>query len=815
MSSVGTKNPLGHRPPAKGPAVTPWLLLTATDVVAVCTLARCFSGPGEVAVAVPACVVVHLLAGGARRLPGLSAARGRGLLLGRLGWALGLLGAFALPLVAIDGHSFSFGLPLSATWQLVGHQLGFGWSIFSHKVAPVIEAPGLVVVTGWAAGAMALASEVLYADAGLPAILALVPAFDIVVFTGTLGTSTGRAVEIAVVAGLALGFLVASEGDRAAPRTVMMARAEGGLAGDTRARYTAPRKKVLPGVTIVAALAAGVIGPVLPGATSAPLVAWHGLAAGRANRTAEGGGSPGSGSQPNKIMVSGLVEVAEQEVTNSNGLLFTVHSTQRTRESLFTLDHFDGVRWSRVAARAGQSLAVPQFPGSVIAIARHPPPSRVSPDGSEQLDQAIEIAGLGGPWLPSPGPAKAVDGDGNVSQLGSNGPLVASAPLTSSLTYSVRAELPPTAASLLSSESAFGSPLVVKEDLQLPQPVPRELVGLAHSIVGGALSQYTAAARLQDFFLTGHGFAYRLPTVTPSGAIANTSQSYEALKAFLFHSRVGYCQQYATAFAVLARIVGLPTRIAIGFLPGRQIAKNEFVVTGAQVHAWPEVFLAQYGWVSFEPTPGVLPLSSPPGPGLPNKSGTGSGVTAVTVPPGLHAPNFKGPPGSTGAPLHRSHHRFAQRAARQIGSTGVVDIVITLLGLGIAWVLGVPAWRSYRRRRDRRDVRRATVAAWRAAVWVLAAASAHRRRAETHLEFVDRVRRLGLLSDAGNEALDKLAERMDRTLYGPEGAESALRADAVAAWAESATVRRSARRRIAWWQQAFLLVDPRDLLGPG
>lgn len=170
--------------------LSPWIFLTATDVVAIGTLARCYSGPGELVLAVPVCVLIHLFAGGGRRLATMRALRSsppgapRSRTLGPFGWGLAMLVGFLVPLVALDGHTFSYGLPLAGTWHVVDGQLTVAWSIFSNKLAPVVEAPGLVLATAWAAGAVALASEVLYADVGLPAILALVPAFDVVVFTG-------------------------------------------------------------------------------------------------------------------------------------------------------------------------------------------------------------------------------------------------------------------------------------------------------------------------------------------------------------------------------------------------------------------------------------------------------------------------------------------------------------------------------------------------------------------------------------------------------------------------------------------------------
>ena len=803
-------------PPVDGnrSALAPWLFLAATDVVTVSTLARCFSGPGELAIAVPTCAACHLLAGGGRRLlrrAGTGPTQLLPVVVG-LGWLLAVGVAFLLPLAVVDGSSFSGVLPLAPTWHVVNGQLQGAWTIFSDRIAPVVEAPGLVLVASWAAGAVALAAEVLYADAGLPAALSLVPAFDVIVFVGTLGTSTGRAAELALVAALALAFLLTSQRDRRAQRTVVMARS----AADEHPQGE-PRRKgggaaslpefgwALPALALVAAVAAGVVGPLLPGATSAPLIAWHGLKAGRHGA---GGTGVGTNAKPNHVFVSDLVQVAEQEINNSNALLFTVHSAVRTREVLLTLDRFNGNAWSR---GTGPSTAVPQFSTSLQSLERHPPAPLPLQGGGKVVEQVVDISTLGGRWLPSPGVASAVDGLSEVSVLGHGGPLVSPQDLTAHLTYALKAVLPPSSATTLKSAFPFGSaPPPV--DLSLPGPVPASLVHLARSIASGTGGNpYLTALHLQDYFLSGHGFVYRLPSVTPTGAIADTSQSYRALESFLFGSRTGYCQQFATAFAVLGRIDGLATRVAVGFLPGKEVGPNTYTVTGSEVHAWPEVFMSPFGWVGFEPTPGTPPASG-------NGSATASTLpgsgTAVPVSSLAIKANFaKIRPGGAkaGTTTPRAHHAVPP-AARQVGSSDAADVALGLVGLGVVWVGGVPTWRLRRRRRDRREARRAIGEAWASAGWMLAAAGAHRRRAETHLEFTDRVRRLGILTPAACDALTRLASRMDRLWYAPPGAGAASPGEAAAAWAEAATIRRAARRRIAWWQRLALVVDPRDLL---
>src|SRR5690606_19777157 len=66
------------------------------------------------------------------------------------------------------------------------------------------------------------------------------------------------------------------------------------------------------------------------------------------------------------------------------------------------------------------------------------------------------------------------------------------------------------------------------------------------------------------------------------------------------------CEQFAGAFAAMARSIGLPARVAVGFTQGETDPAEDglYVVRGEHAHAWPEVYLAGAGWVAFEPTPG-------------------------------------------------------------------------------------------------------------------------------------------------------------------------------------------------------------------
>ncbi len=93
---------------------------------------------------------------------------------------------------------------------------------------------------------------------------------------------------------------------------------------------------------------------------------------------------------------------------------------------------------------------------------------------------------------------------------------------------------------------------------------------------------------------------------------------------FLLETRVGYCQHFAGAAALLLRLQGVPARVATGFATGQSMGGGRYRVTDADAHAWIEVYFAGIGWVPFNPTPpgaaarigdGVDPLASTAGAG--------------------------------------------------------------------------------------------------------------------------------------------------------------------------------------------------------
>src|ERR1700744_3324540 len=77
----------------------------------------------------------------------------------------------------------------------------------------------------------------------------------------------------------------------------------------------------------------------------------------------------------------------------------------------------------------------------------------------------------------------------------------------------------------------------------------------------------------------------------------------EPLLQFLFHTHRGYCQHFAGAAALVLRVAGVPSRVAVGFATGEQIGSHTWAVRDEDAHAWIEVYFPSVGWVPFNPTP--------------------------------------------------------------------------------------------------------------------------------------------------------------------------------------------------------------------
>lgn len=150
--------------------------------------------------------------------------------------------------------------------------------------------------------------------------------------------------------------------------------------------------------------------------------------------------------------------------------------------------------------------------------------------------------------------------------------------------------------------------------IRTPDNVPEIVRSTAQAVTEGSTTPYARAMAIQAY-LRSVEFTYSLQSPVQGGYDGN---GLSVLADFL-NQKSGYCIHFASAMAVMARLEGIPSRIAVGYAPGRatgatvsiggQGALPEFEVDARDAHAWPELYFQGLGWVPFEPTPsrGVVP----------------------------------------------------------------------------------------------------------------------------------------------------------------------------------------------------------------
>ncbi len=157
-----------------------------------------------------------------------------------------------------------------------------------------------------------------------------------------------------------------------------------------------------------------------------------------------------------------------------------------------------------------------------------------------------------------------------------------SAPL-SGLTYNVTSRAAEPSAGEPAAPASGAAAAAIDNYLSPPPTHERQLLALANQITKGATTPFAKAVALERYFTGGNGFRYSLDTRVPN----NTAGLVE----FLTKTKRGFCQQFAIAMAVLARLAGIPSRIAVGYTAGANEGNGTWKVTTADAHAWPETLL--------------------------------------------------------------------------------------------------------------------------------------------------------------------------------------------------------------------------------
>ncbi len=341
--------------------------------------------------------------------------------------------------------------------------------------------------------------------------------------------------------------------------------------------------------------------------------------------------------------------------------------------------------------------------------------------------------------------------------------------------------------------------------LDFPDGPGDDLAKLAAQITAHARTPYQKALDLQNYFLHPGRFTYSLDVTLPNGIAGLTD--------FLFRAKTGYCQQFAFAMAGLARLAGIPSRIAVGYTAGTPAGNGTWKVTTADAHAWPELYFSGLGWIRFEPTPGgaqgtatVPQYAAPPGLGTGPSSPTsgkipGSKSGSKGVNPALaHFHNLSGLGSTT------SGGRARTSPGHGI-SPWIALIVVALIAAGL---LCPPVARSVvrRRRLQASGPARLAHAMWREVRDDLADYGLSGRPSESPRATAARIAALLRFDPAASEALTRIARAEEYARYAATPlASPTLRTD-------SATVRRALAHQATWLERWRARLLPASMLAP-
>ena len=642
--------------------------------------------------------------------------------------------------------------PSSQTWQFFLSDLRLARGQFPSAVAPVAAVGGFVVLATTSTGVAALLADA-FAFRAFGRVETTVPSAVLLVFASALGADRNRVAVTAAWLACALAVV--------AVLRVTHAQVEQSWIG--------PRSRVLVRVLPVALLLAGcaaasaaLIGPRLPGAGQKALINT-------------------SNHREVTQVLSPLVDIRSRLVNLSNTELFSVASSEPNYWRETALSIFDGNTWK---------LPDGDLKSVSGAFATASPNSR-------EVVQQIHIAGLGGSLLPAAYSPVRVE-DGAVYWVDGTGTLVVPRDgLQRAANFTIVSAVVDVAAADLANATSLSPPTSSMTDL--PSDFPASVAQAALDVTANATTVYDKALALQNWFRSE--FTYDLTV--------QRGHSNDALINFL-RIRRGYCEQFSGAFAAMARSLGIPARVAVGFTPGDFRDDDRYHVFGRNAHAWPEVWFDNVGWVSFEPTPGrgqpggeahtgVSPeqatANNPGNAGpvvTPAPTTTGSGISTTTEPdkPAQATTTTLGAASSTGT---KSEH----------GGPPWLLILGSVAIACLLWALMLPVVlkraRSLRRRSNPTDeIRRS----WLRSTHALALLGVASRPTETPLEYAARA---GRVSGVDSHTIHELARSCTAAVYGNLGDDEKARHCAQL----SAEIVQAVKEGIGTKARMIALFDPR------
>ncbi len=339
----------------------------------------------------------------------------------------------------------------------------------------------------------------------------------------------------------------------------------------------------------------------------------------------------------------------------SDRLVMTVRSPRPSFWRTGTFDRFDGQRWTR--SNAGAALVAG---GSVST-----PADDLSARSGEPLVQRIRLEAAYSEVLPAAPSPVSVESRSLLAQWSDGTIVAADAPLGVGTSYTVTSrQIPVTDAAMAAADGQPVPDAVLRRYAARPTASSRvaQLVAEVTAGVNGTRAKVDALIAWM-----GSNLTYSLDAPLPS-------RGGDVVDEFLFTTKQGWCEQIASALTVMLRELGIPARVATGFVPGEwDPVTQAYRVRERDAHAWTEVWFAGLGWVPFDPTASVPPAGS-------TTSGAAASwwwdhavavLLAIALVVGLASP--------VGRAVHRAAAAWRARSARRTRSSwspGWVGVVV-------------------------------------------------------------------------------------------------------------------------------------------
>ncbi|MFJ9828452.1 transglutaminaseTgpA domain-containing protein [Streptomyces sp. NPDC101160] len=251
---------------------------------------------------------------------------------------------------------------------------------------------------------------------------------------------------------------------------------------------------------------------------------------------------------------------------------------------LVALDQFDGTAWKssvRPIQDVPENLPWPDGLSQQVPV-------------SEVTTNLVASTAYEQKWLPMPYPAARVSISGGWRYEPAGRMLVGdNGQNTKGARYTVTSlDVRPSAEQLATAPAAPDA--LRREYTRVPASLPADVRATAEKVTRGARNDYERAVRLQDWFARDGGFRYDVDVKSGTGV--------EAISRFL-KDKEGFCVHFSFSMAAMARSLGIPARVAVGFMPGTPQSDGSVSVGIRDAHAWPELYFEGAGWTRFEPTP--------------------------------------------------------------------------------------------------------------------------------------------------------------------------------------------------------------------